>query len=288
MDKNILKYMAFVQTAESGSFTNAAKLLNYSQSGISRMIGDLEAQWDVSLLDRSKLGVKLTSEGSILLPYAKDIVNSYENLKMEVNDIKGLKSGTIKIGTFSSAATHWLPNIIKNFQKDYPNIKYELLVGDYNEVEEWIITGKVDCGFLQLPCKSNLDIIFSEKDEMMVVLPKTHSFSNKSFFPLDQLNKAPFLLLEKSERTDIWKIFSENKISPNIKMRLLDDYAIMSMVENGLGISILPKLILKRIPYNISIKSLEKPTYRTIGFAVKNKNNLTKAVSHFINYLKYK
>lgn len=288
MDKNILKYMAFVQTAESGSFTNAAKLLNYSQSGISRMIGDLEAQWDVSLLDRSKLGVKLTSEGSILLPYAKDIVDSYENLKMEVNDIKGLKSGTIKIGTFSSAATHWLPNIIKNFQKDYPNIKYELLVGDYNEVEEWIITGKVDCGFLQLPCKSNLDIIFSEKDEMMVVLPKTHSFSNKSFFPLDQLNKAPFLLLEKSERTDIWKIFSENKISPNIKMRLLDDYAIMSMVENGLGISILPKLILKRIPYNISIKSLEKPTYRTIGFAVKNKNNLTKAVSHFINYLKYK
>lgn len=288
MDKNILKYMAFVQTAESGSFTNAAKLLNYSQSGISRMIGDLEAQWDVSLLDRSKLGVKLTSEGSILLPYAKDIVDSYENLKMEVNDIKGLKSGTIKIGTFSSAATHWLPNIIKNFQKDYPNIKYELLVGDYNEVEEWIITGKVDCGFLQLPCKSNLDIIFSEKDEMMVVLPKTHSSSNKSFFPLDQLNKAPFLLLEKSERTDIWKIFSENKISPNIKMRLLDDYAIMSMVENGLGISILPKLILKRIPYNISIKSLEKPTYRTIGFAVKNKNNLTKAVSHFINYLKYK
>lgn len=79
MDKNILKYMAFVQTAESGSFTNAAKLLNYSQSGISRMIGDLEAQWDVSLLDRSKLGVKLTSEGSILLPYAKDIVDSYEN-----------------------------------------------------------------------------------------------------------------------------------------------------------------------------------------------------------------
>lgn len=142
--------------------------------------------------------------------------------------------------------------------------------------------------FLQLPCKSNLDIIFSEKDEMMVVLPKTHSFANKSFFPLDQLNKAPFLLLEKSERTDIWKIFSENKISPNIKMRLLDDYAIMSMVENGLGISILPKLILKRIPYNISIKSLEKPTYRTIGFAVKNKNNLTKTVSHFINYLKYK
>ena len=162
MDMNIQKYMAFVKTVEYGSFTKAAEILNYSQSGISRMINDLEKEWKVVLLERGKSGVKLTSDGMKLLPYAKNVCMEYEKLQMEVDELNGLQSGLIRIGTFSSVATHWLPNIIKEFQKTYPGIDYELLLGDYTEIEEWISEGRVDCGFLRLPTCSDFETVFLE------------------------------------------------------------------------------------------------------------------------------
>ena len=122
MDMNIQKYLAFVKTVEYGSFTKAAERLNYSQSGISRMINDLEKEWKISLLERSRSGVRLTSDGLTLLPYAKSVCEEYGKLQAQVDEINGLQSGIIRIGTFSSVATHWLPNIIKMFQNDYPNI----------------------------------------------------------------------------------------------------------------------------------------------------------------------
>lgn len=160
MDMNIQKYMAFVKTVEYGSFTKAAKILNYSQSGISRMINDLEKEWKVVLLERGKAGVKLTSDGMKLLPYARNVCMEYEKLQMEVDGLNGLQSRIIRIGTFSSVATHWFPNIIKEFQKAYPGIDYELLLGDYTEIEEWISEGRVDYGFLRLPTCSDFETVF--------------------------------------------------------------------------------------------------------------------------------
>ena len=154
MDVSIQKYLAFVKTVECGSFTRAAGVLNYSQSGISRMIGDLEREWRVVLLERGRSGIRLTGEGTRLLPYAKRVCSEYEKLQAEVNEINGLKSGLIRIGAFSSVATHWLPNIIREFQKKYPGIDYELVLGDYTEIETWIEEGRVDCGFLRLPVRS--------------------------------------------------------------------------------------------------------------------------------------
>lgn len=151
MDINLLKYLAFVKTVENGSFTRAADVLHYSQSGVSRMIRDLESEWDVTLLERSRAGVALTSDGSRLLPLAKGLCDQYRRLQTEVDDLHGIQSGLIRIGVFSSVATHWLPNIIRAFQQDYPGIDYELLLGDYTEIETWIAQGRVDCGFLRLP-----------------------------------------------------------------------------------------------------------------------------------------
>lgn len=144
---NISKYMAFVAAVEYGSFTKAGDMLSYSQSAVSKMINDLEDEWKISILERSKSGVKLTSDGLKIFPYAKSVCEEYEKLQMQIDELNGLQSGLIRIGTFSSVATHWLPNIIKEFQKDYPNIDYELLLGDYTEIENWISEGRVDCGF---------------------------------------------------------------------------------------------------------------------------------------------
>ncbi len=288
MDMNISKYMAFVTTVEYGSFTKAGEILNYSQSAISRMINDLEKEWKISVLERSKAGVKLTSDGLKLLPYAKSLCEEYKKLQMQVDELNGLQSGIIRIGTFSSVATHWLPNIIKEFQKNYPNIDYELLLGDYSEIENWILEGRVDCGFLRIPTHKDLETISLAKDKLLVVLPENHYLANKEKVSLSDLCNEPFLMLDKGNNSDISKIFEQNGISPKIHFTTWDDYAIMSMVESGLGISILPELILKRIPYKLVFKELDIPAYRNIGLAFRNKKTISLAVEKFLEYLKYR
>ena len=288
MDMNLQKYLSFVKTVEYGSFTKAAEILNYTQSGISRMIADLEKEWGVTLLERSKYGVKPTSDGMKLLPYAQNLCADFDKLKMQVDELNGLQSGLIRIGTFSSVATHWLPNIIKEFQKDYPNIDYELLLGDYTEIEEWIHTGRVDCGFLRLPTHPDFETIFLEKDKLMAIIPENHPLKDSKKFPVTALCDEPFMLLEKGAKAEISEIFERNNLTPNVKFTTWDDYAVMSMVESGLGIAILPELILKRVPYRILAKELNVPAYRNIGLALRDKKTASRAVKHFIDYLQYR
>lgn len=285
---NLQKYMAFVKTVEYGSFTKAAEILNYSQSGISRMIHDLEQEWKVTLLERGRGGVSLTSDGMKLLPYAENVCREYEKLQVQVEELNGLKSGLIRIGTFSSVASQWLPNMIREFQKDYPNIDYELLLGDYSEIEEWILEGRVDCGFLRLPVHAELETIFLEQDRLMVVLPEGHRLAGCDRFPVNALVEEPFMLLEKGARAEVSEIFERCGLTPKVHFTTWDDYAIMAMVESGLGISILPELILKRIPYRIIVKELEIPAYRSIGVALKEKKSASLAVKRFLEYLDYR
>lgn len=288
MEMNILKYMAFIKTAEYGSFTKAAEVLHYSQSGISRMIGDLEKEWRVTLLERSRWGVSLTSDGSRLLARAQKLCEEYRKLQMEVDDLHGVQSGLIRIGTFSSVATHWLPNIIKAFQKDHPNIDYELLLGDYAEIEEWIAEGRVDCGFVRLPARPAFETIPLARDDLLAVLPEGHPLAEPERVPASALCSEPFILLERGARTDVTEIFEREGLSPRVRFTTWDDYAIMSMVESGLGISILPELILRRIPYRIVAKKLAVPAYREIGLALRERESASLAVKKFIEYLPFR
>ena len=111
----IQKYKALLKTVEYGSFTKAAEALRYTQSGVSRMIQDLEREWEITLFDRSRGGLHLTKEGQALLPHLQRIVNEEEKMLQQIYALKNIETGTIRIGTFSSVATHWLPNIIKRF-----------------------------------------------------------------------------------------------------------------------------------------------------------------------------
>lgn len=273
---------------EYGSFTKAAERLNYSQSGISRMINDLEKEWKILLLERNRSGVRLTSDGLTLLPYAKSVCAEYEKLQTQIDEINGLQSGIIRIGTFSSVATHLLPGIIKRFQSDYPNIDYELLLGDYTEIENWILEGRVDCGFLRLPAHPDLETYFLEQDKLLVVLPENHAFADCERFPVKALADYPFMLLEKGAKVEISEIFERCHVMPKIHFTTWDDYAIMSMVESGLGISILPQLILQRVPYRIVTKELDVPAFRKIGLALRSKKNSSLAVKRFLEYIEYR
>ena len=285
---NIQKFMAFVKTVEFGSFTKAAESLSYTQSGVSRMINDLEKEWRVSLLERDRSGVRLTSDGLRLLPLAKRVCEDYQKLQMQVDDLNGLQSGLIRIGTFSSVATHWLPKIIQKFQQDYPGIDYDLQLGYYPDIERWIADGSVDCGFLRLPTNPEFETIELQKDKLLVVLPENHPFAAAEKFPVAELSNYPFMMLEKGASAEISEVFERNGISPRVHFTTLDDYAVMSMVERGLGISILPELILQRVPYRIVTKELDVPAYRTIGLALRDKKTASLAVKKFLKYLQYR
>ena len=285
---NIQKYLAFVKAVEYGSFSETAKRLNYSQSGVSRMISDLEKEWQLTLLERNKSGVKLTSDGLKLFPHAKRICMAHEKLQMEIDELNGLGSGLIRIGTFSSVATHWLPNIIKAFQKTYPNIEYELLLGDYGEIETWLLEGRIDCGFLRLPARPDFETLFLSQDRLMAILPIEHALASLKKVPLASLCQEPFMLLKKGKQSEVIELFERCNLKPKVHFTTWDDYAIMSMVENGLGVSILPELILARTPYHIIAKELDIPAYRKIGLAFKSKKNASPALKRFLAYLDYR
>lgn len=285
MDNNLLKYMAFVKTVETGSFTKAAESLHYAQSSVSKMIADLEKEWNLVLLERDRNGVHLTTSGEQVLPFARMLIDDYRRLESRVNEINGIETGMIRIGTFSSVAIHWLPNIFAEFQRDFPGIEYEMLMGDYEEVERWIEEGRVDCGFLRLPTRPAFDTISLKKDEYLVVLPKGHPLCEQKEIDIHQLEDQPFLLLEHGGKTEVSDLLEKSQVHPQIRFTTWEDYAIMAMVEKGLGIGILPELILKKIPYEIEVRRLAEPYYREIGIAVKDQSRMSPATEKFMEYL---
>lgn len=288
MEHNLLKYRAFVQTVESGSFTKAAKELNYAQSSVSKMIADLEKEWGVTLLERNRKGLYLTSSGEQILPYVRTVLQDFQKLEGYIDQLHGVQTGTVRIGTFASVAINWLPNIFAEFQRDYPGIDCEMFLGDYEEVEQWIEEGRVDCGFIRMPSTTKLDTILLKEDAYKVVLPMGHPLAALEKINIKKLDKQPFFLLEQGGKTEVTELLEKKQVHPNIRFTTWEDFAIMSMVEKGLGISILPEMILQRIPYKIEIRPLEEPYYRKICIAMKNGKRITPATQKFIEYLKYR
>ena len=276
--QSLQRYEAFVKAAELGSFTRAAESLSYTQSGVSRMIGELERAWGVRLLARSRAGVHLTSEGARLIDQVRRVCSEQQRLEALVDELNGMQTGLIRIGTLSSMATHWLPRIVRAFQQDYPNIDYELLLGDYLEIEQWVLDGRVDCGFLRLPAHAHLQTTFLARDRMLAVLPEGH--------PLAEFDQVPLgRLAEERDNDEILQLFRAQGVMPDVRFTTWDDYAIMSMAENGLGVSILPELILRRCPYRIVLRELDPPSWRDIGVAVRSHEGLPLAVERFMEYV---
>ena len=144
---NVAKYRTLAAAVELGSLTKAAERMGCTQSAVSHSIESLEKELGFSLIRRSRAGVSLTAEGEKLWPGVTGLLNSAERLSQLASSIRGLDSGLVRIGAFTSVAVHWLPSVLKEFQTDFPNVEFRLLNGDYNDVEQWLSDGSVDIGF---------------------------------------------------------------------------------------------------------------------------------------------
>lgn len=280
------RYIALQKILELGSFTKAAEALGYTQSSISQMIFSLENELDIKLLTRSRVGVRLTHEGRELFPFIERSILQYEAMLEKANEIKGLETGIIRVGTISSVTCHWMPQLIRGFQELYPKVQFLFHQGDYSSIQEWIRIGAVDFGFVSPDAVTGMETVPIKDGEMLALLPQSHPLAFREKIRLEELTDDPFILLEEGNYSEPVNAFRAAGLTPNIKYTIHDDYAIMTMVEAGLGVSILAELVLRRTSYNIRCLSIDPPIFRTLAVAYKDKNSLPIASKYFINYLK--
>lgn len=280
------RYIALQKIVELGSFTKAAEILGYTQPAISQMITALEKELSIKLLYRSRQGVRLTIEGERLFPSIQKTVFQYQSMQEIAKEIRGLDSGTIRIGTLSSISCHWLPQLIQAFQEKYPNVEFILHQGDNNSIPEWIRTSEIDFGFV------NLDVLFHasgarfiKEGEYRAVLPPSHPLANAPYITLEKLAKEPFLVIEEGSLSKPLEAFRQAGLEPTVRLRVHDDYSILSMVEAGIGVSILPELVLKKTNYKVAVRPLNPVVTRKIGLVAKGKNELPIASKYFIDFL---
>ncbi|MEW9121460.1 MAG: LysR family transcriptional regulator [Thermotaleaceae bacterium] len=281
----ISRYEILNTVVELGSFTKAAELLNLTQSGVSHGISSLEAEFGFTLLTRDRSGISLTSNGEHILRYVRKVLQWNEQLKQEVAAINGFEIGSLQIGSFTSVSTQWLPEVIKEFQQNHPAIKIKFLEGDYDEISQWISTGRVDFGFLSLPTSKNFEVLPLKKDRMLCIVPKNHPLSGQRTITFDQIEEEPFIMPKWGSDNDIVRVLKENKSIPQIEYEVMEEAAIMAMVQSKLGISILPEMTLFRGSENISTIPLEGDYYRLIGIAASSLKTLSPAAKKFIQCL---
>lgn len=279
------RYIALQKIVELNSFTKAAEALGYTQSAMSQMIASLEDELSMKLLCRSRVGVKLTLEGADLYPFIERTILQYQAMQEKAKGIKGLESGIIRVGTISSITCHWMPQLIKGFQSLYPNVQFILHQGDYSSIQEWIKVGAVDFGFITPAAITGLHTINIKEGRMLAVLPENHKLASHSTVNLHEIVNEPFILLEEGHFSEPMEAFHTCNLEPNIRFCIHDDYAIMTMVEAGLGISILAELVLRRTNYNIVFLPIDPPITRTLAIGYKDKNSLPIASKYFIEYL---
>lgn len=265
---SLKKYEAFVRTVELGSLTRAAQDLGSTQSRISHILSSLEEEYGFSLLRRSRSGISLTEAGAMVLPKMQAILQKDRELAELVGDIRSADAGTVRLGAFTSVAVHWLPGMIRAFQAAHPKAELQMLNGDYHDMEQWLRAGEVDLGFVTLPAPEGVRTIPLAEDPLVAILPHGHRLTALERIPIEELDRDPFISLLQSSAHDIHRALDNAGVRPNIKYTTKDDYAILAMVEQGLGISIVPQLLIRGRAQNLVVRPLEPQASRTIALAL--------------------
>jgi len=278
------RYEVFLKIVETKSLTRTAAYFGCTQSAVSQLVKALETELGVSLLVRSKNGVRLTAEGEYLLPSMRQIVLGERNVFERSLELQNLNAGLIRIGIFTSLSCQWLPPHLKRFREEYPNIGFELLQGDVTQISDWLRNGTVDIGFMTDPDSDEFYFRELLADRMNIVLPPEHPLAGGPV-SLSQLRDETFVLLESGYSQITEKMFKSAGMRPKQQYTVKDDYTVMSMVENGLGVSLLPELMLQRTPYKMFTCPTEPAFYRHLGVSWLKKEQNSVAVNKFVHQL---
>lgn len=279
---SILKYRALLKTLESGSLTQAAQQLGYTQPGVSHMILSLEEEMGFPLLIRSRDGVTPTAELEEILVYLRQIITASDKLQETIDKINGIETGTVRVGAFHSISLQWLPTVVYRFSENHPQIRLQLFEGDQGELTRWLLEGHIDCALMSAPAPEGFEFCVLQEDPVMAVLPQNHPLASQSSVRPEELVRSPFIFPYEGSDEDTLRVLKGEKLTPKIKFRIKGDETILSMVAQDLGVSLMPKLLLLRVPERVAIRPLTVPYARSLGLAVRSRKYASPATRKFM------
>lgn len=281
----ISRYGIFCRVVEQGSFTRAAAVCGYSQSAVSQNVKALEQETGVTLLRRQKDGVQLTQDGAEFYPYILAVFQSEQALERKRQETMGLQNSVIRIGTFTSVSRNLLPPKMKAFKQRYPQVRFVLRQGEYTSIPQWIRQGDIDFGFVNQDAVEGLETRLLYEDHMLAVLPQGHPLEQEERLTLRQLSREPLILLDEGEHSVLLDAFRQTGLTPNLAYEVYDDYSILSMVRQGLGISVLYEKVVAGFEQGLSLRPILEAPRRRVALSWLSWETMPYAARRFAEFL---
>ena len=280
------KYEILLQVCESGSISKAAQELNYTQSAVSQAVRSFEKEIGAPLFRRSRHGMELLPDTEEILQALQIICREEDHIRRAARGLTSLDQGEIRVGTIQSISYHWLPDLLKAFSRNYPNIHFELTVDGFNSLKEKIQANQLDCIFVSRYSVPGLPFLALDEDELMLAMPEDHPLSRKTAVSLSDLDGEDFILSSDGLDYEAGQILGSSHIRPRIRYQLNEDFATLKMVEQGFGVTILPRLLLTGAPFAVCARPFRERYFRTLGVAWAGDVSPGGATAKFLEYVK--
>jgi len=272
---------AFVAVVDAGSFSGAARVLEMTQSGVSHAIAGLESELGIVLLRRGRNGVRPTEAGGRVLGHAREMLTRAEYMRQEASAAAGVERGRLRVGSIWSVAARLLPGILGAFHRRHPGIDIVLSEGTDQEVEQWLARGVVDVGLLALPSHAPQARELLQ-DALVVVLPRGHALASESSLRIEQLVDVPFIMSKAGCEPLIRAVFARFGAEPTVRYEAREVPTVLGMVEEGLGITIVPELALPTGTSRLHTVPLDPPVGRSLGVVTRAPDNTSPSVEAFL------
>lgn len=238
-------------------------------------------------MERSRDGVTLTKDGEQFMPYLQAIASDERALAEKQREVQGLGRATITIGTFTSVSRNLLPRPMLDFRRLYPSVRFNLRQSEYTSIAEWVRNGECDLGFTNLAGaeSAGLESHSFGPDRMMAVVPPENPLAEKDELTLADLATQPFILLDEGRESVTLHAFEQAGLSPHVCYEATDDYSILAMVRQGLGVTILYEMMLVGFESGVVVRPIREEPRRTITLGWRNSATLPLAARRFAEYL---
>ena len=280
-----LKCKALLRSIELGSMSAAAEDLGYSTAGISRMITAIEDEMGFQVVNRDRSGITLTKNGEdlrqalLLYSQADDIASQVSS------EINGLARGRLLIGTYSSIAANWLPEVILDFSRDYPGISIQLMEGVHSELDQWMNSTRMDFCLYSYRPDMEMEWLPIRNDQMYAVVHPHHPFAERTSIRPEEIDGQPFIMPSQSNDIDVMDLLRRFNVRPDIRYTTIENYSALSMIEYGLGVSIMNELITQGRIAHVVLVPFDPPQYIEMGIAIPSLKAAVPAAKKFIQYI---
>lgn len=282
----ISRYGIFCEIITIGNFTRVAENFGYSQSAISQSVKTLENELGYTLIERRKDGIRLTKDGEQFYPYILSLYNAEKKLSQKTKEMHDMVGNTITIGSFTGVSRGFLPKIMQLFKKEYPAVSFVLRQGDYSNIEAWIKEGSIDFGFVNELAVSGVETCPLYDEEMKAILSLDHPLEHNAYVSLEELLRYPYILLDEGTYSVPVEACRKSKITLHPSYTVYDDYTIISMVKQNIGVSLLYTNVLKGFENELRILPVSEKPKRTVAMAWRNDVVMSIAAKKFMEYIK--